>query len=201
MNKYLDIKYLKTLDVKPYYFGLGFIQMKLNDRERIHFWHPKFQPMEPEETHNHRYDFTSKILSGQIVHETWEFLETVDLDSSIDRHLIRVSPGFLDKVTHELVEVSCSPIEKTDPIIKQYGFAKLTGKYTMNAGDEYWFEGSQFHRTNTTGAVTFLDRGPITQEKALVIRPKGTAGSCPFSIKYSDDEIWRLIEETIEVTR
>lgn len=54
MNKYLDIDYLKSLENKPYYFGLGFIQLKINKSQRIHFWHSELiKTAGDEEIHDH----------------------------------------------------------------------------------------------------------------------------------------------------
>src|SRR5579863_7289598 len=61
---------------EPYWFGLGFIQLKLNDTARMHFWLPEIPHPEREEIHNHRYDFSSIVLAGHLLHEVWH-LDTV----------------------------------------------------------------------------------------------------------------------------
>ena len=65
------------LQTKPHYFGLGFIQCKINQYERIHVYHPDLMPIVniEEEVHNHRYDFESKILMGKIKNKKYQFLE------------------------------------------------------------------------------------------------------------------------------
>jgi hypothetical protein len=70
----LTVSSLKAIGVEPHWFGLGFVQLKLDEHRRIHFWHPDHSSDTPEEeVHNHRYDFNSRIMAGIIVHEVWDF--------------------------------------------------------------------------------------------------------------------------------
>ena len=66
MNK-LELKEI-LLKTNPQYFGLGFIQCKINQHERVHIYHPDLMPIVniEEEIHNHRYDFESTILMGKL---------------------------------------------------------------------------------------------------------------------------------------
>lgn len=55
------------------YHGNGFIQMKLTNNERIHVWHPEF-PVRDNHTgtiHSHRFDISSNILLGTLVHTVY----------------------------------------------------------------------------------------------------------------------------------
>lgn len=47
--------------------GLGFIQIKLDDNQRLHIWHPDLprrKCFEHSNIHNHRFAFKSTVLKG-----------------------------------------------------------------------------------------------------------------------------------------
>ena len=177
----MDISFdsLKASGAIPHWFGLGFVQLKINEKYRLHFWHPEHTKNVPdEEVHNHRYDFTSKIIVGEMIHEVWSYREDEKGDS-------------------ECVEVSCSPEHSVPPEPISKGFMTMTGRYTMIAGSEYFFPATQFHRTTTKKAVTFLCRQVNKTKTARVLRPIDTNSICPFSVKKTTDECWQIIQELL----
>jgi len=173
---------LKASGAVPHWFGLGFIQLKLNHKQRMHFWHPEYQKFTPEEeVHNHRYSFCSRIIAGEMIHETWNYVPDEGAGSG----------------TAECIEVSCKPGQPANPIPISTGTMTMSGRYTMPAGSKYFFPATGFHRTITKRAVTLLCRGEIESENALVIRPIGTPTICPFSIQKSESECWEIIRELL----
>lgn len=98
----LDIKFLRGLGVIPHYFGLGFIQLKLSEHWRIHFWMPSWPTIPGAETefHDHRYDFISKVLHGRLEQEVFEVGPT--------------HPKYQDGDL-EIFEVSCQPGQEKEP--------------------------------------------------------------------------------------
>jgi hypothetical protein len=183
---YLNTDNLRDLaakyESKPYWFGLGFMQLKLNDSERMHFWLPDLPAIERDEVHNHRYDFYSRVLAGMLIHETFQ----VNYDLNGD---------------FELFETDCSPEkEGTDPKHLLPCFLQPTGKYTLYAGTSYTFFHDAFHTTrNTRYAVTFLSRSLKTKESALVAKPRGTKSTCPFADakSISEKECWERIDAAL----
>lgn len=185
---YRDPVWLRATGAVPHYFGLGFIQLKLESERspvfgtdiRMHFWVPALSPItEAEEVHNHRYDFFSTVVAGSLVHETWQF----------ESH---------PSGQTEIVEVSCKPGVPADPEPLGRGTPHLTGRYTLATGSSYFFPHTGFHRTITTqSAVTLLERGPIRSQNALVLRPIGAASVCPFSKTVDTDALWALIAEAL----
>ena len=169
---------------EPYWFGLGFIQLKLSDTERIHFWHPSVPYPEREEIHNHRYDFTSRVLAGQIVHET--FL---------------VMNAFKDNedATHEIFKTTCMP--GVEGVVEEVTPCDLrpTGIYKMSAGSVYQFPYTMFHTTKDTKfAITHLIRVlPKTLEYASVVKLRGAETVCPFEAKMPTDVCWEHIASAI----
>lgn len=179
MNKYLDIDYLKSIDNKPYYFGLGFIQLKINKSQRIHFWHPELiKTADDEEIHDHRYDFNSTILKGKLKNEIFTYNDN-------------------EYGNYSLKSVSCTKDSEENPKFIKNVDIKLVTSYEVLEGQEYFLNKDSFHKTYTDGCVSFLERGDITKEYANVISYKDKNLICPFSVEYSEDYIWKLISELI----
>ncbi len=180
----ITVEGLRKGGYEPHWFGLGFIQMKLNESERIHFWHPELQADVPEEeVHDHRYDFTSTIVAGELVHEVYGFRGNLDRDIA----------------DHELVHVSCDPHKAVpENLLKpRIGELDLYGTHTMVAGSRYFFPARRFHKTKPSRAVTLLTRGPIQHEFARVIRPIGSLPVCPFSNPKSVSVLWDYIADLL----
>lgn len=170
---------LRASGAKPHWFGLGFIQLKLDADTRVHFWHPELTADTPEEElHDHRYRFNSHILVGGITHEEWHLDPAADGD-------------------HEMVLVSCQPGKEADPKPVGRGWLRQGSTYTMAAGSEYVFSETGFHRIRASRAVTFLERGPVVKEYANVIRPLGSPTVCPFSKSVPESKLWDCIADLL----
>lgn len=169
--------------LEPHWFGLGFVQLKLNGTQRLHFWHPMHFAMTPEEElHDHRYDFTSCVMAGNIEHEVWQW-------------------NACQTGNHEMVEVSCQPGVDTKPKMLSTGNVEICGRYKMAQGSSYWFPANGFHKGRASdGAITLLTRSAVSKEFARVIRPLGQADVCPFSSPKSTEECWKIIESVIGIT-
>lgn len=166
---------------KPHYFGLGFIQAKVTDNIRLHFWHPDISSIVPEEEiHNHRYDFTSYIYKGAITNIEYDFF--MDYEYS----------------NFEKVSVSCKPNQSEEPQRIAQGFITERCSYTLSQGSEYKFKSNYFHKIKATTAITILQRDEIVSDYAHVIRPITAPYVCPFSKSLTEDECWKYIEYSLE---
>jgi hypothetical protein len=164
----------------PHWFGLGFIQLKLDDAQRLHFYHPELLADIPEEElHDHRYTFKSEILHGVFVHEEYHFVS--------------------GEGDHELVEVSCRPGSDVEPRLLDRGQAVAAGRYTMVAGSEYVFPVGGFHRVSTREAITRITRQPTVKDFAQVIRPINAPTVCPFARTIPEAQLWEYIEDLLLV--
>lgn len=175
---YLDLSTLKTLGT-PAYFGLGFIQLKINDAQRIHFWVPDWPtiPGADNELHDHRYTLTSTILKGEIHNQIF-------------------APQSCATPTHELIEVSCKPNASEQPTVIDRVTPMFLTSFVSKVGDTYTLSTDAFHMAHTVGpTVTFVERGHVIKEMARVMRPCNSAFVCPFSIQYSAQQCWEKIEE------
>lgn len=159
-----------------HYFGLGFIQVKLGDRYRIHFYTDKLPAIiSEEEIHNHRYDFTSHILYGTFTQKIYQVISGT---------------------THTCENESCTEgVTSTTPP-DACGIRLLTHE-TYTAGSRYTINHPTFHTVASSNAITLLDRGPHVKAFAQVIRPVNTPKTCPFSKKVPEAELWRIVDELL----
>jgi hypothetical protein len=179
---------------EPYWFGLGFIQLKLNDYERMHFWCPEIPRPEREEIHNHRYDFVSKVLAGSLHHSVYH------LDALVDS---RDSLRLADTCEWEIFETDCQPgkegtVETVTPCMLSH-----VGDFRLSAGSLYELPHTTYHTTeNTDFAITHLIRSlPKILDFASVIKQRGQPTSCPFKDKIPAAQCWEYIDCALERVR
>jgi hypothetical protein len=187
----------KKYNSEPYWFGLGFIQLKLSDTERMHFWTPDCPHPEREEIHNHRYDFASTVLAGTLKHDIYH-LDAV-VEASVKPNGEPASCAF--KTEWEIFETDCAPnkegtVEKVSPAIVTH-----VGTFTLAAGSTYSFPHESFHTTEGTKfAVTSLTRVlPKPIDYASVIKKAGAATTCPFKEKLPLGRCWDLVEYAVQL--
>lgn len=180
----LDSQFLRQLGVTPYYFGLGFIQIKLDQTWRLHVWTPDWPtiPGAESELHNHRYDFYSHVLRGALRHELAVLAPETDQP---DQHL-------------EMIAVSCKPGRSEEPQSMGVRGVNLVGDFEVVAGGHYQLGHAAFHRSFPIGpTVTLVQRGNFVAEDALVLREPNTPSHCPFSIEKTTQECWKKVDEIL----
>lgn len=174
------VDFLKSLNVKPSFFGLGFIQLKINNVLRMHFWHPELSAdVSEEELHDHRYDFKSHIIHGVTTHEVFEF-----------------EPNKKGKTG--LFSVSCDLNNPAEPKLETIGEIVPAGSYTMTKGSQYEFPHNQFHRIRAAECITLVERKIIIKSLAKVAKPIEAEHVCPFSREIHEDKLWEYISELVE---
>ncbi len=174
---YLDVKWLKANHQMIHYFGLGFIQLKIDQKHRMHFYTGELPAIVSEEDiHNHRYDFTSRVLMGVLEQE---FFAITDGD------------------THVLEKESCKEGVCADTDGKTCGVTLLTTQITHGPRSSYTVDHRTFHRVRGTNCITLLERGEYKKELAEVVRPVGGPKVCPFSLKVPESELWDIVEDML----
>jgi hypothetical protein len=170
----INVDWLKQNNQMIHFFGLGFIQLKINDRFRLHFYSPSLPSIVgKEDVHNHRYDFKSTILKGMITQELYA----------------RVSGN-----THTMEQESCKDMVEHKAVSTECAIIMLASVEHL-AGTSYWIQHDTLHRVYTKGStITLLDRGPYAKELADVIRPRGSSKVCPFSVKLTESDLWEIVE-------
>ena len=177
-NNLLNLDFLKSEAKSVHAFGLGFIQLKLSEHHRLHFYCPEVTlTVGEEDVHDHRYGFKSEVIKGSLENSLFV------LDFSQNTHLLR--------------EESCNPnrpVENKDNII--CGLNEL-GQFTTLAGSTYSLSKDTLHRVETKRAITFLTREVPTKDAARVVIKANGPVICPFSVNLNEEELWRLIAREI----
>lgn len=182
MENFTDISYLKSLNIEPTYFGLGFIQLKLTKTRRMHFWHPDFVASDDYDTewHDHRYSFSSQVLVG-----------------SITNHLAYSTPETPGTVgTHDVMEVCC---EGNGAEFFHRATVTGIGQFTTTAGQSYYLEADTLHTVETSPFCATLQDRDTSREYKLKARVVCLhyVTSNPFGVKKSVDDLWKAIEEVL----
>ncbi len=178
----LDIDWLREQGAEPHWFGLGFIQLKVNSTERLQFYpdDPAYRPfVGAKEIHDHRYDFASQVLQGEIAQTIFEVGEVAG------EH-------------YEMTNVSCDPqkpAHQTDPVPVK---VRPISRMTIFAGGHYWLDADSFHTfRGYNNAITLLTRGLPRKSNARVLRPIGSEAVCAFSQPKPVAELWEVIESML----
>lgn len=178
------LRRLRDHQFTPHYFGLGFIQVKITEARRVHFWVPEWPtiPGAEDEWHDHRYPFTSWVLHGAVAHEVGVLGHVHE----------RPFPH-----TDELVHVSCQPGQSAEPDVVGYGRILPVARFTVGAGQSYALDSDTFHRARAAGhTITLVERGPVERPFARVVRPLGVGSVCPFSLGAGRD-CWSMIDSML----
>lgn len=176
-NHLLNVDFLRENNTRMYYFGLGFIQVVLNQEERIHFYSTQL-PVFNDEIHNHRYNFTSTILKGRFFDFRYQLIAG-------DSHILTNETCNKDIPLLNSIEIPVGVKELSE---REY-----------RAGDSYDIFFNEFHGVDTVGdTITYLKRSDIITDYAQVLFPKGVIKTCPFENTFKDDFLWDIIENTIK---
>ena len=176
----LDIDFLKDNHTRIYYFGLGFIQIVLNQYERVHFYSDELASLAVTEGwHNHRYNFTSTILKGVFIQSRTKLVAGD---------------------THILTNVNCGkdkPLPYTPEIEVGLHFSFAPEAY--GEGQTYDMMYNEFHTVHSVGnTITYLKRSDYITEFAQVISEKDKELVCPFSISFDESKLWEMVEQIIK---
>lgn len=173
-------------------FGLGFIQVKVDEHTRYHFYHPELESiMDEEEAHDHRYGFKSEILKGCLRQEIYN---------------VRVLPGafFIDEYEWNAQAVSCDP---DNPVPSNHTYYFATGCQVQSsiiiesaAGSQYEIYKDTFHKVLPTRepTVTRVTREVPSKEFARALRKYGAKEVCPFEPNMKEEELWEWVRRIVQ---
>lgn len=177
-NKLIDL--LKNNHVKPAFFGLGFIQCKVSHTERYHFYHEDLYPIVDmeEEIHDHRYDFISTILKGELTNKLYQFIP-----DEKGEYYSELESCNKDKIVNDKKTTMGNIILLSTQIYKE------------NQSYEMKFE--QLHTIEAKNCVTHLIRTDYKKELATVVRHNTIEKICPFSKQIDESTCWKIIEQIL----
>lgn len=124
--------------------GLGFIQLVLPGRQRLHVWHPDLPRrdcFEHSAIHNHRFSFTSRVLKG------------VQKNVRVDLELAKDG-------THDIISHNGPRSEKGGRLSYPVAVCNVhEGPVeSYGPGDEYQMPVHQYHHTPNDGVVVTVMR-------------------------------------------
>ena len=174
----LNIDKLKENYQMIHFFVLGFVQLKIDNNLRYHFYHPELNLIvDEEEVHNHRYDFISTILAGS--------LTNILFDYNIDKNGLYL-----------LEKESCNQNKILNKTPLEVNLFKKS-ETTYYSNQSYTCLTNHYHKVKTDFAITRLYRGDIISDFANVIRRADKKSICPFSKPLSEKECWEIVESCI----
>lgn len=178
-NRDCIIDTISSIKGEKLFFGLGFIQVKINKVLRYHFYHPELISIMPdEEIHNHRYDFTSSVLKG-----------------ALNQTFYSVTPS--DKEVWVQRSVSCDP-DKPAPTDELNVDVIELSSFCIREGSKYTIKKDTYHKVNPVAepTITLVQRHfPIEKEYAQVVSRKSSDVVCPFSPKMDEHELFEWIDK------
>jgi hypothetical protein len=169
----IDLEWLKKNHQMIHYFGLGFIQLKITDRFRLHFYSDKLPPIvDEDEVHNHRYGFKSTILLGELSQEVF---------------------NLTSGETHTVEQDNCQEGFKMEKPPQPCGIQFIHSS-TYATGSSYVLTHEVFHRVKTSkNCITLLDRLPYQKDLADIVRKKDSGKVCPFSQKITESDLLNIV--------
>lgn len=174
----LSVDWLRAHAKMAHFFGLGFIQVKLDDRRRVHFYHPDL-PAFVEEPHDHRYGFVSSVMRGTLLNRIW-----------------RVTLGNTHNISYENCRQDGAEVPSG-----YRGSLVSAGAFHVREGSGYHIHSETFHtvhpKLSDGPVVTLVEREVPFKDFAKVVRPLGAPPICPFSRPIPESEIWDVVRKCI----
>lgn len=167
--------------------GLGFVQVQLQGDQRLHVWHPELprrRCFEHSAIHDHRFNFTSRVLVGTQINHVYKLERRMD--------------GELVLYLHEGARTACGGRPWTPD-----GRAELKRieTFKVEAGNDYNTLAYEYHRTEPGGdgrvATIMQKRGDY---------PAGAHSTCRHGIQPDTDfdryqwtpaQLWEVVRDVL----
>ncbi len=174
--------------------GLGFLQIKLdsNAKQRLHVWHPDLprrRCFEQSQIHDHRFGFTSRVLVGGILNDTYGGFN-LPADHPDATHIAYWHEG-------PRSEHGNRPWHEGGPIM-----AGCIAQEIVQAGESYHMLPYVFHTSRPMGdrcAVTLMtvtkDRGPTGARSLCEVNVVPDMDFDRFQL--STDTMWGIFQEAL----
>lgn len=181
------IQACRMAGTRPRVHGNGFIQLDLSPSKRLHVWGDSRIPRQavPSPIHDHTFSFTSRIISGKLIHRTIAI--TPDRDGAYRLYKAEVRHG-------EDTRLVLQPLRQ---------MAVIVDERLLRAGDSYAFKAGLFHETIAPWpCVTVIEKdGPSLAQGGpapRVLVPEGLTPDNDFDRYATPPELlWQIIEEAL----
>lgn len=167
----LTVETLKNKAISIKEFGIGFIQIKLDNIQYINLYTDKVPLFSNSNApHNHQEDFISRILSGAIVETMYDVFEGENGQSAF---------------------CGCG---NTDSIITEK-YSYIVKSINIHSQDEIYYRAKEdFHSViaseNTITLVTKVN--PDNNHDAIII-----ANKSEYNTKHTKEELWSIVEQML----
>jgi hypothetical protein len=182
-----DIDYLRAFGTHPRVHGNGFIQIDLPGDRRAHFWGHHAIPRQSSATpiHDHRFDFSSRVLRGSIVNVTYYETWGEGRDFEIYTPVFRQGEDTKLEPTGRQIRV--------EPVRVQM----FTPEMTANS---YFSVAGVFHETMVNEpTATLITKGQTYQITPRVLVPLGKQPDNEFTrYDVSESDIWAIVEDILK---
>lgn len=181
---------LAKLDATPRVHPNGFIQLDLDERRRLHVWHPRlpYRQRTYHPIHDHVFGFKSRVFSGRLVNVNYE----IERNPASGRFFLWQAVSTSGEESR-LVQILCKPVDMAP-----------TSVQVVWPGSTYAIEPYTFHENLANEpTLTVIEKdGPTTHQDAesrpRVAVPVGVEPDNDFCRGTVDaDLLWELIAEAM----
>lgn len=164
--------------------GLGFIQVKLDNDQRMHVWHPDLprrRCYEASAVHNHRFSFTSRVLKG------------IQVNQRIGVEIVKPGTGEYYLISHNGPR-SAKGGRESYPVADVNLHWREVERYA--AGDVYVMPALEYHHTPCEGVViTIMQKHEELEIHASSVCRKGVVFDYDFDrFQLSPDDLFDIVK-------
>lgn len=170
--------------------GLGFIQVKLDGKQRLHVWHPDLPRRKcfvHSQIHDHRFGFTSRVLVGTQVNR-----------------LYKIAPTLMpEKATHVAYKHEGERTRFGNRPWIPAGFIRVGTAFdeVIRAGDEYEMPPYRYHSTHPEDdgrVATIMQKTEEHELGAKSLCEIGIEPDVDFDRKqWPDDKLWAIVRDVL----
>jgi hypothetical protein len=170
----ITLEYLKKNNHKIHYFGLGFIQIKI-ENQNYHFYTNRWNNVK-DGIHTHKYNFNSEILAGTLMQN---FYKEVD-GNAYNKTLCDCQQG--------------TEME----FVKSVGLESIfEGK--LVAGSSYFLHRDTIHSVESDYCITRVSKGIVLNDTAIIYKPMDMRENvCPF-MEVDELELWDEVDRMLKL--
>lgn len=190
----MNIDHFKETEDAITLHGLGFLQVKLQGKQRLHVWHPELPRracFQHSAIHNHRFGFTSLVLVGTQINHNVGVRDDDGLGNEVPEglHIAYLHEG-------ERTQFGNRPWIKDKLVIVTPTFVE-----TVGPGETYRMAMYDFHWTEPGG-----DGKVATIMKKTEEGTRGAHSLCRFDVQpdvdfdrkqWSQDHLWEVVRDVL----
>ncbi len=124
----LNLYAIQATGVKPRVHGNGFIQLDLDDRNRLHVWGDPRIPKQEVSTpiHDHVFDFRSRIIIGRLINMVYEYSPNPFGDYRVYKSAVREGKDTILEPTSSVgyLEIEYAEMVSANSVSRDYALSE-----------------------------------------------------------------------------